>query len=60
MMNQMCVKVLEPLKSGPFSKFHDIQVHDGTSFGLHSGLKDIFPGRFTTQKPAAVELHVTM
>lgn len=60
MMSEMYVKVLAPLKTGPFSRFDDIQAHDGTSFALHSELKDVFPGRFTTIKPAAVELHVTM
>ena len=31
MMNELCVRVLTPLKNGPFSRFDDIQIHDGTS-----------------------------
>ena len=60
MMSDMCIKMLEPLKGGAFEHFSDIQIHDGSSFALHSDLQDTFPGRFTTIKPAAVELHVTM
>lgn len=44
----------------PFARFKHIMLHDGTSFGLKSALKEYFPGRFTTLKPAAVELHVTL
>ena len=60
MLNVMCLKVLSPLKDGPFSSFQDIVVHDGSSFALHDSLCDIFPGRFTSVSPAAVELHATM
>jgi hypothetical protein len=60
MLNVMCLKVLSPLKEGPFSGFQDIIVHDGSSFALHDSLCDIFPGRFTTKSPAAVELHATL
>lgn len=44
----------------PFKQFTKILIHDGSSFGIKSGLKNQYPGRFTTIKPAAVELHVTM
>ena len=60
MLNVMCLKVLSPLKEGPFSNFEDIIVHDGSSFALHNTLCEVFPGRFTTVSPAAVELHATM
>ena len=39
--------------------FSDILVQDGSSFGLNEGLKNAFPGRFTTKAPAAVEVHCT-
>jgi Transposase DDE domain len=54
------IEVLAPLKDGPFARFEDILVQDGTSFALRDGLQSAFPGRFTTVSPAAVELHVLM
>jgi hypothetical protein len=60
MMSEMSLKVLSPLKEGPFRVFTDVAIHDGTSFALHADLSDLFPGRFTTISPAAVELHATM
>jgi len=41
-------------------RFKDIQIHDGSSFGLKESLASAFPGRFTTTSPAAVELHCTL
>jgi len=41
-------------------KFKDIKIHDGSSFGLKESLTSVFPGRFTTTSPAAVELHCTL
>jgi hypothetical protein len=40
--------------------FKDIEIHDGSSFGLKESLASAFPGRFTTTSPAAVELHCTL
>jgi hypothetical protein len=33
-------------------------IQDGSSFALRKEPRDVFPGRFTTVEPAAVELHV--
>ena len=44
----------------PFSHFERVILQDGTSFGIHRELQDIYPGRFKKNGPAAVELHVTM
>lgn len=41
-------------------RFKAIYLQDGTSFAVHDGLADLFPGRFKTVSPAAVELHVRM
>ena len=60
MLNSMCLPVLAPLRNGPFARFKDILLQDGSSFALHDGLSDAFRGRFTTVSPAAVELHCTM
>jgi hypothetical protein len=35
-------------------------MQDGSSFAIHDGLREVFPGRFKVVKPAAVELHTTM
>lgn len=48
------------LPSGEKFPFERILLHDGCSFGIHSGLKETFPGRFTKHTPAAIELHITM
>jgi hypothetical protein len=41
-------------------KFTDIVIHDGSSFALKESLSEVYPGRFTTTSPAAVELHCTL
>jgi hypothetical protein len=60
MMSGLHAQVLKPSKDGPFRRFKDIVVHDGTSFGLRASLAESFPGRFTNSSPAAVELHTTL
>ena len=56
MLNGLCLQVLAPLRGGPFARFRDIVIQDGTSFALHDGLAGAFKGRFTTLNPAAIEL----
>lgn len=51
---------LTTLSTGAAFPFSQIKLHDGCSFGIHSGLRSIYPGRFKKHTPAAVELHVTM
>ena len=60
MLDTLCLQALAPLRAGPFARFRDIRLQDGTSFALHDGLASAFRGRFTTVSPAAVELHCTM
>jgi len=60
MMSEMSLRILSPLREGPFRVFTDIAIHDGSSFALHDDLRDEFPGRFKAISPAAVELHATM
>ena len=59
LMTQLAGEVLRVSSDSPYARFERILIHDGTSFGLKSGLASVFPGRFTTLKPAAVELHVS-
>ncbi|WP_158527191.1 IS4 family transposase [Pelagibaculum spongiae] len=53
-------QVLKFKKDSPFKVFKRIFAHDGCSMGLHKGLKNAFPGRFSETSPAAIELHCTM
>ena len=60
LMTRLTTKVLRFTPPSPFARFTHITLHDGTSFGVKSTLKKVFPGRFTNTSPAAVELHVSM
>jgi hypothetical protein len=60
LMGKLSEEVLRFDSASPFSRFNHILVHDGSSFALHGGLHEVYPGRFTQFTPAAVELHVTM
>jgi len=60
MLTYLYVEALAPLRNGPFARFRDILIQDGTSFALHDSLSAAFKGRFTAVSPAAVELHCTM
>lgn len=51
---------LTSLSTGKTFPFNKIIAHDGSSFAIHAGLKDVYPGRFNKHSPAAVELHVSM
>jgi hypothetical protein len=51
---------LTSLSTGKPFPFEKVVLHDGCSFAINSKLKDVFPGRFTTHSPAAIELHITM
>ncbi len=59
-MGKLTWKVLGFEAGHAFSAFNRLVIQDGSSFALHNALADIFPGRFNTVKPAAVELHCTM
>ncbi|MEO1269989.1 MAG: IS4 family transposase [Myxococcota bacterium] len=58
LLTHLTTPVLKALPQAVLARFEDIIIQDGSSFGLHHGLKDTFPGRFTTVCTAAVELHV--
>src|SRR6266516_2235292 len=60
LMSEMTLKVLGFEKGRALSEFRHIVIQDGSSFAIHDGLREVFPGRFKTVKPAAVELHTTM
>src|SRR2546427_4316047 len=60
LIGDMTLKVLGFPKGRVFAEFHHIVIQDGSSFAIHDGLREVFPGRFKAVKPAAVELHTTM
>jgi Transposase DDE domain len=59
-MSQLAMKVLGFEAGAAFSEFNRLLLHDGSSFALHKALAHVFPGRFNTVSPAAVELHCTL
>ena len=59
-MGQLTMKVLGFEAGQAFSEFNRLVIQDGSSFALHDALAHVFPGRFNTVKPAAVELHCTL
>ena len=60
LISDMTLKVLGFAKGHAFAAFRHIVIQDGSSFAIHDGLREVFPGRFKAVKPAAVELHTTM
>lgn len=46
------------VKGQLLGQFRDINIQDGSSFGVNDLLAEYYPGRFTHTSPAAVELHV--
>lgn len=60
LISEMTLKVLGFEKGRAFGEFRPIILQDGSSFAIHDGLREVFPGRFKAVKPAAVELHTTM
>jgi hypothetical protein len=60
LVEKLATRMISSQFPGKLSVFDDIIIHDGTSFALKDGLAHYWPGRFTKNSPAAVELHVTM
>ena len=60
LIGDMTLKVLGFAKGRAFAEFRHIVLQDGSSFAIHDGLREVFPGRFKVVKPAAVELHTAM
>jgi hypothetical protein len=54
---RLAVETLAFEEDSLFRRFKDIRIQDGTSFALKHSLSGVFPGRFTTVDPAAVEIH---
>ena len=59
LVERLRIQTLAPEGHAAVSRFKDIVIQDGSSFALKKKLRDVFPERFTTIEPAAVELHAT-
>jgi len=56
-LRKLSQSVLRAESPEHFGYFSDIVVQDGSSFAVHDALAETFGGRFSTNRPAAVELH---
>jgi hypothetical protein len=56
---RLSFRILTPEGQTAVGRFKDIVIQDGSSFALKKQLRGVFPGRFTTTDPAAVELRAT-
>jgi hypothetical protein len=54
------LKVLGFKKGRAFAECRRLSMQDGSAFALHDGWREVWPGRFTVVKPAAVALQTTM
>lgn len=59
LLARLRIQTLKPEGHAAVARFKDILIQDGSSFALKKALRDVFPGRFTTIEPAAVEIHAT-
>lgn len=59
LVERLSIHTLTPEGHTAVARFKDIVIQDGSSFALKKKLRHVFPGRFTTVDPAAVELHAT-
>ena len=59
LIDRLTVQTLAPAEKTAVARFKDIVIQDGSSFALKKQLRDVFPGRFTTSEPAAIEIHAT-
>jgi hypothetical protein len=59
LLDQLRLETLTPAGERAVARFRDIVIQDGSSFALKPALAAVFPGRFTTIEPAAVEVHAT-
>jgi hypothetical protein len=56
-LRNFSVNILRPATDGKLAPFQDVVVQDGSSFAVHDALARTFGGRFTTIRPAAVDVH---
>lgn len=57
LLRNLSQNVLRAALGQNLDRYTDIVIQDGSSFAVHDGLAKTFGGRFTKNRPAAVELH---
>ena len=57
LLRKLSQNVLRASDRGQLGHFKDVLIQDGSSFAVHDALAESFGGRFTSNRPAAVELH---
>ena len=60
LLRNLSQNVLRAALGQNLRRFTDIVIQDGSSFAVHDGLAQTFGGRFTKNRPAAVELHTCL
>ena len=60
LLGALTLKVLGCATGRAFAEFRHLVIQDGSAWAIHDALREVFPGRFKTVKPAAVELPPTM
>ena len=60
MLENWVVRMLQVAPGSAFCEFERIIIQEGSSFAIKESLAKVYPGRFKTKEPAAVELHVSM
>lgn len=60
LLRNLSQNVLRAALGQNLDRFTDIVIQDGSSFAVHDGLAETFGGRFTKNRPAAVELHTCL
>ena len=60
LLGALPLKVLGFATGRAFAEFRHLVIQDGSAFAIHDALREVFPGRFKTVQPAAVELPTTM
>lgn len=56
----IALRIGQQVKEVTQNAFKQVLLQDGTSFAVHRSLAKVFPGRFKTISPAAIECHMTI
>ena len=57
LLRHLSQQVVRPAAGSKLGRFRDVVIQDGSSFAVKDALEQVFGGRFTKIRPAAVELH---
>jgi hypothetical protein len=60
LVERAIARIGQQMKTASLGAFKQVLLQDGTSFAVHKSLAEVFPGRFKTISPAAIECHMLM